>query len=54
VAYEALADVIGTLEQCYRRARQFLNGLSDVLLGSTSPMFIDGPKTGPRVKIFQP
>lgn len=54
MAYEAVADVIGTLEPCYRRARLFLNGLNDVLLGGTSPMFIDGPKTGPRVKIFQP
>jgi putative ATP-dependent endonuclease of OLD family len=54
VAYEAIADVIGALESFCRRARALLNGLNDVLLGGVSPMFVDAPPPGRRVKIFQP
>ncbi len=54
VAYEAVADVIGTLEPCCRRARALLNGLCDVLLGGVTPMFTDSPHGNPRVKIFEP
>jgi putative ATP-dependent endonuclease of OLD family len=54
VAYEAVADVIGALEPCCRRARELLNGLSDVLLGGASPMFVEAPQGDPRVKIFRP
>lgn len=54
VAYEAVADVIGTLEPCCRRARALLNALGDILLGGTSTVFVDAPSGDPRVKIFQP
>lgn len=54
VAYEAVADVIGALEPCCRRARALLNGLNDVLLGGASSMFVDTSSGDPRVKIFQP
>ena len=54
VAYEAIADVIGALEPSCRRARGLLNALSDVLLGSSSPMFADTPQGDPRVKILRP
>jgi putative ATP-dependent endonuclease of OLD family len=54
IAYEAVADVIGALEPCCRRARALLNGLNDVLLGGASPMFADGPQIGSRVKVFRP
>ncbi|MGC8476942.1 MAG: ATP-dependent nuclease [Acetobacteraceae bacterium] len=54
VAYEAVADVIGALEPCCRRARGLLNALSDVLLGGASPTFADAPQGDPSVKIFRP
>jgi putative ATP-dependent endonuclease of the OLD family len=54
VAYEAVANVIGALDQCCGRARRLLNAVSDVLLGGVSPMFADAPQGDPKVKILQP
>ena len=40
IAYEAVADVIGSTEGCCRRARELLNAITDVVLGNDSPQFI--------------
>lgn len=54
VAYEAVADVIGGVPACCRRARELLNAMSDALLGSDSPRFTAAPAGDPNVRIFRP
>jgi hypothetical protein len=52
VAYETVADVISRIEPCCRRARAFLNGFSDVVMGEPAAQFVAG--VDPRVMIFRP
>jgi len=54
VTYEALADVLGELEPCCRRARGLLNALVQVLLGEDSPLFSDAPQGDHLVKVLRP
>jgi hypothetical protein len=52
VAYEAIAEVIGTVDACRARARQLLNGMSEVLIGGTHAQF--ALDVGSGTVIFQP
>jgi putative ATP-dependent endonuclease of the OLD family len=54
VAYEAVADVIGAVDACCRRARDLLNATSDVLLGAVSTRFTAAPDGDPHILIFRP
>lgn len=54
VAYEAIADLIGANIATSRRARDLLNGMSDVLLGGDSPLFLVAPGDAFGIRIFQP
>ena len=54
VAYEAVADVIGTHKPCCQRARELLNGLSDVLLGGANPRFEVVLPAEANLRIFRP
>lgn len=52
VAYETVAEVIGTVDACCARARQLLNGMSEVLLGGTHAQFT--ADVGSGAVIFRP
>jgi putative ATP-dependent endonuclease of the OLD family len=52
IAYEVIADVIGSNEECRRRARGLLNGMCEVLLGGDSARFRKSPDD-PTIRIFQ-
>ena len=54
IAYEAVADVIGSTEGCCRRARELLNAITDVVLGNDSPRFIVALGESEHVRIFRP
>jgi len=54
IAYEGIADVIGTIERCCRRARMLLNTISEVLLGGSSGRFTAAPDGDPTIRIFRP
>jgi hypothetical protein len=54
IAYEAVADVIGSTDACCRRTRELLNGMADVLLGGDNPRFTAADGENPHVRIFQP
>ncbi|AHI78483.1 MULTISPECIES: ATP-dependent nuclease [Burkholderia] len=53
IAYEVVADVIGTTERCCNRARELLNAINDVSLGGDSPRFVAAPGA-PAIRTFQP
>ncbi|WP_217443264.1 ATP-dependent nuclease [Burkholderia diffusa] len=53
IAYEVVADVIGTTERCCNRARELLNAINDVSLGGDSPRFVAVPGA-PAIRTFQP
>jgi hypothetical protein len=53
VAYEAVADTIGVTEPCYRRARELLNVMTDVLLGGDNPRFSATPEESPHIRVFR-
>ncbi|HEM7901998.1 TPA: AAA family ATPase [Burkholderia cenocepacia] len=53
IAYEVVADVIGTTERCCNRARALLNAINDVSLGGDSPRFVAAPGA-PAIRTFQP
>ncbi len=54
IAYEALADVIGSTNACCRRARELLNAMTDVLLGGDNARFAVVAGQNPHIRIFQP
>jgi putative ATP-dependent endonuclease of the OLD family len=54
VAYEAVADAIGSTEGCYRRARDLLNAVTEIVLGSDSSWFIVASAESVPVRIFRP
>jgi putative ATP-dependent endonuclease of OLD family len=54
IAYEAVADVIGEIEECQRRARELLNAMTDLLLGRDNARFAAAPGGDPAIRIFQP
>jgi predicted ATPase len=54
VAYEAIADVIGANDPCCRRAREFLNAMTDVLLGGTHGRFVARSEGLLRQSLFPP
>ena len=54
IAYEAIADVIGQVDACCRRARELLNAMSDVLLGGDNPRFTTASDGNPSIRIFRP
>jgi hypothetical protein len=54
IAYEAVADAIGSTKACSQRARQLLNAMTDILLGGESSCFVASPVKSPRAWIFQP
>jgi putative ATP-dependent endonuclease of OLD family len=54
IAYEAVADVIGEIEECQRRARELLNAMTDILLGRDNARFAVAPAGDPTIRIFQP
>jgi hypothetical protein len=54
IAYEAIADVIGSTEGCCRRARDLLNAMTDVILGNDSTRFFVASTESEHVWIFQP
>jgi hypothetical protein len=54
IAYEAIADVIGQVDACCRRARELLNAMSDVLLGGENPRFTTASDGNPSIRIFRP
>jgi hypothetical protein len=54
IAYEAVADVIGSTDACCRRARELLNAMTDVLLGGDNGRFTVAAGQSPHVRIFQP
>lgn len=53
IAYEVVADVIGTTGRCCNRARELLNAINDVSLGGDSPRFVAAPGA-PAIRTFQP
>ncbi len=54
IAYEAVADVIGSIEACCRRARELLNAMTDVLLGGNNARFTVTVGESPHIRIFRP
>jgi putative ATP-dependent endonuclease of the OLD family len=54
IAYEAVADVMGSIDACCRRARELLNAMTDVLLGGDSARFTVAAGQNPHIRIFQP
>ncbi len=54
VAYEAVANAIGSTEGCYRRARDLLNAITDIVLGRDSPRFVVELAENVPVYIFRP
>ena len=54
IAYEAVADVIGSTDACCRRARELLNAMTDVLLGGDNARFTVAAGQNPHIRIFQP
>jgi putative ATP-dependent endonuclease of the OLD family len=54
IAYEAVADVIGSTDACCRRARELLNAMTDVLLGGDNARFTVAAAQSPHIRIFQP
>lgn len=54
VAYEAVANVIGAIEACCRRARDLLNAITDVLLGGDNARFSVTADESPHIRIFRP
>jgi hypothetical protein len=54
IAYEAVADVIGSTEACCRRARELLNVMTDVLLGGDNARFTVTAGENPHIRVFRP
>ena len=54
IAYEAVADVIGSTDACCRRARELLNAMTDILLGGDNARFTVAPDESPHIRIFRP
>ena len=54
LAYEAVADVIGSVDACCRRARDLLNAMTDSLLGNDVARFTAEPDGSALVKVFRP
>ena len=54
IAYEAVADVIGSTDSCYLRARELLNAMTDILLGGDNARFTVAPGESPHIRIFRP
>lgn len=52
VAYEAVAEVIGSVHACCGRARDLLNAMSEVLLSGAHPRF--NPSATDATVVFQP
>jgi DNA primase len=54
IAYEAIADVIGSTDACCRRARELLNAMTDILLGGDHARFTIAAGESPHIRIFRP
>jgi hypothetical protein len=54
IGYETVADLIGATAACYRRARELLNAMADVLLGMDNPRFTATPGESADIRIFRP
>jgi putative ATP-dependent endonuclease of the OLD family len=54
IVYEAVADVIGSVDACRQRARDLLNAMTDSLLGSDVACFTAEPGGSALVKVFRP
>lgn len=54
IAYEAVADVIGSTDACCLRARELLNAMTDILLGGDNARFTVAVGESPHIRIFRP
>jgi len=54
VAYEGIADAIGSTDACCDRARELLNALADTLLGAENNRFTITAGQNPQVRVFRP
>jgi hypothetical protein len=54
IAYEAIADVIGSTDACCLRARELLNAMTDILLGGDNARFTVAVGESPHIRIFRP
>jgi len=54
IAYEAVADVIGSTGACCGRTRELLNAMTDILLGGDNARFTVVAGESPHIRIFRP
>jgi hypothetical protein len=54
IAYEAVADVIGSTDACCLRARELLNAMTDILLEGDNARFTAAAGESPHIRIFRP